>query len=365
MKSTGCVTAALIVCSLACISVGAAETVKVIVVTGPTVIAFFPPVTTEELSRDPDTNESLADFQVYAQRARGELHEAGINFQEIHASWFRVKCAAKTQTFRPQKTQVGYYFVAPGKSPHVEYGVMTDTDILQVAKKYFSAILPAQSQIPNQAKPSSSPLDEKLMTTLWFVPRGHCNLEPVESLLQQGASPNARNWDGNTLTALMVAAQNGCADIVKLLLDAGADVNAKASFVSGVQANVLDGITALSSGASSDNSTVVRILVDHGADVRALTSDGATVMLRASTNEIAQIFLDRGLDINAKDEHGYTLLIESAEWEGVHRPSIAFLLAHRADPNAKADDGATALKLATKIGHPDDVDQLLRAGAKE
>jgi ankyrin repeat protein len=88
-------------------------------------------------------------------------------------------------------------------------------------------------------------LDEKLMNTLSFGPRGHCDLKAVQGLLQQGASPNARNEDGNTLTALMVAAGNGCSDIVKLLLDAGAKVNAKASYVSGAEANVLDGITPL------------------------------------------------------------------------------------------------------------------------
>jgi ankyrin repeat protein len=225
-----------------------------------------------------------------------------------------------------------------------------------------------RSQPPGQEKSSASrqkTLNEKLMWTLWFGPKGDCHLKAVRGLLQQGASPNARNWDGNTLTALMVAAENGCADVVALLLDAGADVNAKASHVSGVEGNVLDGITALSSGAPSENSAVVRVLLDHGADVHAQTSDGATAMLRASTNEIVQMFLDRGLDINAKDKHGYTLLIRSAEWEGVHRPSVAFLLAHGADPNAKADDGTTALKLATKIGHPDDLALLVKAGAKE
>jgi uncharacterized protein len=232
----------------------------------------------------------------------------------------------------------------------------------------LSTWLPVQSQAPDQPKLSEShqkPLDQNLMWTLWFGPRGHCDLTAVRSLLQQGASPNARNWDGNTLTALMVAAQNGCSDIVKRLLDAGAEVNAKADFASGIKANVLKGITALSSAAASGNANVVRILLEHGADVHAQTDNGATVMLSASTDEVVQIFLDHGLDINAQDKRGYTLLIRSAEWGGVHRPSIAFLLEHGADPNAKTEDGTTALKLAKGIGHPDDVELLEKAGAKE
>ena len=135
MKSIGWV-ATLAVCLL-CEPVGAGPTTKVVVVRGPTVIAFFPPATDKDLSQDPDTNESLSDFQFYAQKVRGKLHDAGINFQEIYASAFDVKCGATTTSFHPQKTQVGYYFVAPGKSPRVEYGVMTDADILLVAKEYF------------------------------------------------------------------------------------------------------------------------------------------------------------------------------------------------------------------------------------
>jgi hypothetical protein len=35
------------------------------------------------------------------------------------------------------KIGVGYFFIAPGKEPHVEYGVMTDADLLDAARKYF------------------------------------------------------------------------------------------------------------------------------------------------------------------------------------------------------------------------------------
>jgi hypothetical protein len=120
-----------------CWSIGAAPNERVVVVNRPTVVAFFPPVTETELSKDPDTNESLADFQYYAARTREQLHEAGVDFEEIYAASFGVKCGAKTTTFHPQKTKVGYYFVAPGKSPRIEYGVMTDSDVLRIAKEYF------------------------------------------------------------------------------------------------------------------------------------------------------------------------------------------------------------------------------------
>jgi hypothetical protein len=39
-------------------------------------------------------------------------------------------------TIPPAKRQVEYYFVAPGKK-HIEYGVLTDVDLLGIAHEYF------------------------------------------------------------------------------------------------------------------------------------------------------------------------------------------------------------------------------------
>ncbi len=206
------------------------------------------------------------------------------------------------------------------------------------------------------------------MATLTWSERGPCDVVAVNGLLKKGASPNAKNSDGNSLTALMVAAQNGCADIAKLLLDQGADVNAKAEHVSGVEAHVLTGITALSVACHSRDLAIVKMLVERGADIHALDSKHRTVLAFATTNEIAQFFLDHGLDINERDDDGYTLLIRSAG-SPRFRPTVAFLLQHGADPHAKTKGGETALKVAeglvAGLRRPDDVDLLKKASAKE
>lgn len=115
----------------------AAEKQPVIVVRGPTVVAFFEPVTQAKLVKDPDTNEALADFQLYASSVRTPLRKAGIEFHELYAHSFRLRVGNQLTTFRPVKVNVGYYLVAPGKKPRIEYGVMTDADLLQVANEYF------------------------------------------------------------------------------------------------------------------------------------------------------------------------------------------------------------------------------------
>jgi len=143
---------ALSLVAILCRTLGAAPNEKVVVVSGPTVVAFFPPVTQAELSKDADTNEALADFQYYAGRLREQLRHAGVDFEEVYASSLLIECGAKTTRFRPEKVEVGYYLIAPGKSPRVEYGVMTDEDILQVAYEYFGPTAVAKRIDQNEQK---------------------------------------------------------------------------------------------------------------------------------------------------------------------------------------------------------------------
>lgn len=104
---------------------------------GPTVVAFFEPVTQAKLDKDPDTNEALADFQLYAANVRRPLMNSGIEFHELYAHSFRLRVGNQLITFRPAKMDVGYYLIAPGKKPRIEYGVITDADLLHLANEYF------------------------------------------------------------------------------------------------------------------------------------------------------------------------------------------------------------------------------------
>jgi hypothetical protein len=115
----------------------AAERQPIVVVRGPTIVAFFEPVPQAKLDKDPDTNEALADFQLYATNVREPLRKEGIEFHKLYAQSFQLRDGKRLTTFRPAKVKVGYYLVAPGKKPRIEYGVMTDADLLQVAHQYF------------------------------------------------------------------------------------------------------------------------------------------------------------------------------------------------------------------------------------
>ena len=97
-------------------------------------------------------------------------------------------------------------------------------------------------------------------------------LAAVAALLEHGADVNAqaaKDPGSNSLdTALTMAAARGVPDIVKALLEKGADTTAY---------NEL-GYTALMQAAYSDyvDTEAVRVLLAHGADVNVEAKDGET-----------------------------------------------------------------------------------------
>jgi hypothetical protein len=139
MKQMACAVQLVALCLLLGrgLALGQAEEEPIVEVQGPTVIAFFAPVSAAEMEKDPDTNEVLADFQVYAARLREPLRKAGVQFEELYVHSFRLRVGNSVTGFRPAKVDVGYYFVMPGKKPRIECGVLTDVDILEEAQEYF------------------------------------------------------------------------------------------------------------------------------------------------------------------------------------------------------------------------------------
>ncbi|KAG6365645.1 hypothetical protein INS49_007256 [Diaporthe citri] len=102
--------------------------------------------------------------------------------------------------------------------------------------------------------------------------------DAVNMLLEYGADVNARPRIRTTRTALQYAAELGNMDMVRLLLSRGADVNGDAPFHGGA--------TALQFAAMSGNCNMVACLLDHGAKLDALPSkiDGMWPLEGAAAN---------------------------------------------------------------------------------
>ena len=205
---------------------------------------------------------------------------------------------------------------------------------------------------PEQQKQANAQL-----VSLWIDDKGEANENKaktiteatVQKTLNTGADVNATDKFG--VTILAATALVGSVDVVRLLLDKGADVNAKCK----------DGRTPLL--FASDHSVsvdVMHLLLNKGADVNAKDKYGYTALMNVAGHgltEIVQLLLDKGADINVKNNVGLTPLMEASHYGYVD--TVRLLLDKGAEVNAKDNAGSTALMAAAGMGHADIVTLLL------
>ena len=238
--------------------------------------------------------------------------------------------------------------------------------------------------------------------------------DAVELLLANGADVNAREPESGQ-TALMWAAARGNLEVVKALLGAGADVDAKTPTVHRKHSNDELGFKATNATGqtgyvwvATDPSAfsplmfavrnghvdIVRVLLDGGANVNDELSDGTSALILAVANahfDLAAYLLERGADPNA-NARGWTALHQavrgrraSTRWFTAPVPTgkmdsfefIKTLIAHGAHVNARMWQngiqsgerqrvnfmGATSFLVAAKIGDLSVMRLLLTHGA--
>ena len=147
--------------------------------------------------------------------------------------------------------------------------------------------------------------------------------EDVKLLLEKRTDISQTNAGGDT--ALIYAARKGHLEIVKLLLENGADVShqnnegytaliwaANIGELEVVRINDTEWIYAARKG----DLEIVKLLVEHGADVSHATKyTGFTGLIWAAFNghlEIAKLLVENGADVSHANNNGDTALISAA-----------------------------------------------------
>ncbi|RYP43640.1 hypothetical protein DL768_009815 [Monosporascus sp. mg162] len=128
----------------------------------------------------------------------------------------------------------------------------------------------------------------------WAAENGH--KEIVQLLLDKGAETDAK--DNGDQTPLWWAAEKGHKEIVQLLLDKGAKTDAKDN----------NGLTPLWWAAEKGHKEIVQLLLDEGAKTDTKDYNGRTPLREAAFNghkETVQLLLDDGAEANTKVGHRY------------------------------------------------------------
>lgn len=125
------------------------------------------------------------------------------------------------------------------------------------------------------------------------------NVEIIEILLAAGANLHQKDKYGKT--AFLLAAQGGKPEAVKKFLALGFNANA---------ADEYGGVTALT--AASHSPQTLKILIDAGADVNArqkvLAMTALFVAAQNGNTESVKILIDAGADVNIANSDGITPL---------------------------------------------------------
>ena len=222
----------------------------------------------------------------------------------------------------------------------------------------------------------------------------HGFLPEVRELLSMGADLHVRLPSDNGQVIHYASAQ-GQLDVVKLLIEEGADVTsltsagctplhyaaaaavahpkqqaavARTLIAEGVDidARTEDGLTALYTAATILAADVIQVLLEAGADtsLSATNADGGGpihLVVDEKDASLTKLLLDAGADPNAVDDFG-TVPLHIAVWKG-WAGGVRILAEAGGDVNARSDANDTPLHVAAFRGSTNTVRQLLRSGA--
>ncbi|UCE40399.1 MAG: ankyrin repeat domain-containing protein [Candidatus Aminicenantes bacterium] len=210
-------------------------------------------------------------------------------------------------------------------------------------------------------------------------------IEIVKYLLEKGADVNLNR--GGATALHMAALYGGKTELITLLLEAGADINAKTG----------DGVTPLNLAVIGKQKDIAELLLDKGGEMNlenqnftqllyisascgikriadiALkkevdflfrTGNGDTMLHAASEggmSELARLLLSKGVNMEAANIYGQTPLHIAAR--GGYKNIVELFLKNNADINVKTKDGKTPYHYAKEKGHNDIVDFLKEKGA--
>jgi ankyrin repeat protein len=258
------------------------------------------------------------------------------------------------------------------------YGV---TPLSEAAAKGSVALIEALLKAGAAPNTLTTPEGETVLMTA----ARNGNAEAVKVLLAHKADPNAKE-EYRGQTALMWAAAEGHPDILKLLLAAGADYKVrsgdrdatppKLSNGSPIAPISRGGLTALHFAARQGEVESVRVLREAGADLNQPDSDGNSVLNLAILNthyELAQFLLDKGANPNVANKDGRAALFMAIDMHDIDwspRPArkeldkvtsldvVKSVIAHGGNVNAQLTNPSTIERFAQDHG-----DKTLAAGA--
>lgn len=222
----------------------------------------------------------------------------------------------------------------------------------------------------------SSNVSEKEFEQLLLSAARHGDVHALENYLSEIDNPTIylnRVYDEEQMqkcTLLTIACLNGHIDVIRMLLtrfelDLEVLNNIIFSDVN-VSPHLFFNVSVLWTAASNNQFEMVKLLVEHGANVNHTTKTNSTALRSACYNgnlALARYLVENGADIHINKENNDTNLMVSVCHKHVHM--VHYLIDElKYDVNACDNDGRSALYDAVNCGSLELVEVLLSYGAR-
>ncbi|MEM1054582.1 MAG: ankyrin repeat domain-containing protein [Bacteroidota bacterium] len=176
----------------------------------------------------------------------------------------------------------------------------------------------------------NAPVPNEGGATPLHIAAGWDRAEVVRALLDAGAEIEVRDESG--MTPFLSASDGQGIEALRLLLAAGADPL--------VTATDFEGNGAMHYAVRVENAEAIQFLTEAGVPVDQRAGDGMTALMQAvgyggRSMETVRLLLRLGASVSATDDGGDTPLHWTARWDGAEAARI--LLEEGADPNAVAE----------------------------
>jgi len=164
----------------------------------------------------------------------------------------------------------------------------------------------------------------------------------IRLLVEAGASPFEQRG-----AAIRAAADVGCVTAIEALITGTGQARHEPGRISNAAKAALE--AGLLSAAAAGHAQIFRMLLESGADVNARDGgpQGFTSLMYAALTgdeDIARLAISFGADVNCTAVHSWSPLMMAAE--KCHAGVLSALLAAGADPSLRDRHGMTALQLA-------------------
>lgn len=274
--------------------------------------------------------------------ARDETHYAALSSEESLVKAAKINDLIKIKLLLNQSTAVNFRDINTGVTPLISAVYFGNIDVVRTLVESGANVNHVPWGLKEQRIASSSVSfkERELLRTIsrndtvLLVAVQKNDIEIARYLIERGAKIAIANRKEETPT--LIAARNGNAELMALLLKHGADKNRAV-----VKKKVDRFITHIHKQLKRPS---LLIVAASGGHVETMTT-----------------LLAAGADIDIQNDAGITALFKAAE-QG-HANAVALLLAHKAAPNLFDNIGRTPLMIASRNGYQSIVEQLISHAA--